>query len=309
MPAATARPVQQMVGAAHIGMAARNGRPGMFTWFSNLSVGNKIATVLVALFALWIVVMLPLWLIYAVVTAGFAGSNNNNGAPVDELPMAETFRQPIFGLKIAQAIKPPTPTPTPIPPTPIPTPQPTAPPVAKQVVQRVAPTPEPAPEELAVLAAPAAPVAPLPPLEWDNRLGPGGLPLLQGIGLTPAQVTSGQKYWRLIRMKFEDAGQESGNDHTIYVALLDSEGNRDEDEAVEISWDDAGTTQIERLDMFDDQKPKGDYCECNYNWPMYGAGYRVRVDDEFPSDQPYGMIMPMKRHVNYRLTFQLVTVP
>ncbi len=312
MPAATARPVQQMVGAAHIGMAARNGRPGLFTWFSNLSVGNKIATVLVGLFALWIVVMLPLWLIYAVVTAGFAGGNNNGNVPVDELPMAGDYRQPIFGLKIAQAVKPPTPTPEPPTPTPLPpTPEPTQPPAVKQVVQRVQPTAEPEllPQEAAVLAAPAAPAKPLPPLEWDNRLGPGGLPLLQGVGLTPANVAPGQTYWRLIRMKFEDAGQESGNDHTIYVALIDEQGNRVEDEAVEISWDDAGTTQIERLDMYSDQKPKGDYCNCNYNWPMYGAGYRVRVDDEHASDQAYGMIMPMHRHVNYRLTFQRVVVP
>lgn len=313
MPAATARPVQRMVGAAHIGMAARNGRPGMFTWFSNLSVGNKIATILVGLFALWIVVMLPLWLIYAVVTAGSTGGNNN-GVPSEELPITNAFRQPIFGVKIAQAIKPPTATPIPPTATPIPaTPKPTAVPVRKIAVVPVEPTPDPAAgtAESAILAGPAAAnIPPLPPREWDPRVGATAEdPLLNGIGVTDATVASGQQYWRLVRMKFDAAGQESGNDHTIYVSLIDEEGKRVDDKVVEISWDDSGTVQVERLDMYSDQKPKGDYCECNYNWPMYGAGYRVRVDDALPSDRAYGMIMPMKRHVNYRLTFQRVTMP
>lgn len=307
MPAATARPVQRMVGAAHVGMAMRNGRPGIFTWFSNLSVGNKIATVLVALFAAWIVVMLPLWLIYAVLTSGF-GNNNNNSVPEQELPIANVFRQP-FTAKIAQGIR--TATPTPIPPTPVP---PTAVPTQRPVVRKIAPKVEPttAPEaataEQSPLAVPAAPRPPLPPREWDSRLGPGGLPLLQDINVVDATVTSGQPFWRLIKMKFEDAGQESGNDHTIYVTLIDEEGKRVDDKVIEVSWDQGGAVEVQRLSI-SDQKPKGDYCECNYNWPMYGAGYRVKVDDSIPSDQARGMIMPMHRHVNYRLTYQRVIMP
>ncbi len=308
MPAATARPVQQMVGAAHFGMALKNRRPGLITWFSNLSVGNKIATILVALFALWIVVMLPLWLLYAILTSSFGG---NNSAPSEDLPivMGGGVRPLMIGAKIAQAVK--TATPTPLPPTPIPpTPVPT-----KKPVVRVAKIAEPtaAPE---VAAADAASVAepqtlnipPLPPREWDSRLGAGGLPLLQGIGVTDATVTSGQTYWRLIRMKFEDAGQESGNDHTIYVTLFDEQGKRVDDKVVEISWDESGALEVQRLTLAD-QKPKGDYCECNYNWPMYGAAYRVKVDDGIASDQARGMIMPMHRHVNYRLTFQRIVMP
>ena len=306
MPAATARPVQQMVGGAHVGMALRNGRPGIFTWFSNLSVGNKIALVLVVLFGLWIAIALPIALVIGIVSSG--GNNNNNTDPNQELPIVQTFRQPLFGLKIAQGIR--TATPTPIPPTQVPpTPAPTKKPVVKHVAQKVAPTVAPeAQPEAAVLAAPAAPVKPLPPREWDSRLGPGGLPLLQGVDVLDASVTSGQSYWRLVRMKFEDAGQESGNDHTIYVTLIDEEGKRIDDKVVEISWDQSGAVEVQRLSI-SDQKPKGDYCECNYNWPMYGAAYRVKVDDSIPSDQARGMIMPMHRHVNYRLTFQRVVMP
>lgn len=308
MPAATARPVQRMVQAAHVGMAVKNGRPGIFTWFSNMSVGNKIATVLVALFALWIVVMLPLWLIYAVLTAGFGG--NNNVDPGQDLPVVESIeRPPLFGGKIAQGIR--TPTPTPIPPTvPAPTRVPTKNPVLRQVAQRVEPTAvaELALSDGAVAQAEALNIPPLAPREWDSRVGATGDPLLQGIGVTEAAVTSGQTYWRLIKMKFEGPGQESGDNHNIYVTLLDEQGNRVDDKIVEVSWDESGTVEVQRLSI-SDQKPKGDYCECNYDWPMYGAGYRVQVDDSIPSDKAYGMIMPMKRHVNYRLTFQRVRVP
>lgn len=306
MPAATARPVQQMVGAAHVGMAMRNRRPGLMTWFANLSVGNKIALILVVLFAFWIAIMLPLTLIIGLLTSS---GNNNNNLPGDELPSVMGGIRPLlYGNKIAQAIKTATPTPTLVPPTPIPTEvPPTRRPAAKAPPPQeaaVAPTEDPA--AIAMAAAPVAP--PLPPREWDSRLGAGGLPLLQGIGVKDANVSSGQTYWRLIRMKFQDAGQESGNNHNIYITLLDEQGKRVDDKVVEISWDESGATEVQRFSI-SDQKPKGDYCECNYDWPMYGAGYRVRVDDAAPSDQPYGMIMPMHRHVNYLLTFQRVVVP
>lgn len=305
MPAATARPTRQMATASRAYRASS--RPGVVTWFSNLSVGNKIATVLVGLFALWIVVMLPLWMIYAVLTSGFGGNNNNSTN--EELPVVMGSVRPLlFGNKIAQAIK--TQTPTPLPPTEIPpTAVPTKKPAVKQQKKQVeaAPAPEQPTPEVAVAAA-AAPAKPLTPREWDSRLGPGGLPLLQEIGVEDAAVTSGQTFWRLIRMKFEDAGQESGNDHTIYVTLIDEEGRRVDDKVVQISWDQSGAVEVQRLSIAD-QKPKGDYCECNYNWPMYGAAYRVKVDDSIPSDRAYGMIMPMHRHVNYRLTYQRVTMP
>ncbi|MDL1897094.1 cyclic nucleotide-binding domain-containing protein [Anaerolineae bacterium CFX7] len=306
MPASTARPVQRVVGAAHMGMAVKNGRPGLVTWFTRLSVGNKIATILISLFALWIVVMLPLWMIYAVLTSDFGGNNNNNNG--DELPISMAPIRPILTGKLALKIK--TATPTPLPPTPIPpTPEPTKKPVVR-AAPKAQPTPELAPaQDPAVLAIAAAPQAPpLAPRKWDSRLGPGGLPLLQNIGVTEAAVSPGQKYWRLVDMVFQDAGQESGNDHTIYIKLIDENGARVSDKVVEISWDESGAIEIQRLSLAD-QKPKGDYCDCNYNWPMYGAGYRARVDDSIPSDKAYGMIMPMHRHVNYRLTFQRVTMP
>jgi hypothetical protein len=42
---------------------------------------------------------------------------------------------------------------------------------------------------------------------------------------------------------------------------------------------------------------------------MYGDRYAVHIDGALPSDMVTGMIMPMRRHVNYRVTFQRVVNP
>ncbi len=310
MPAATARIGASAPSVSHAyGVLPRRraARPGIVQWFSNLSPGNKIAAILVALFALWIMVMLPLWLIYAVLTSNFGGGSNTPAG--DELPLVFGGSRPLlFGNKIAMLRK--TPTPTPLPPTAVPTRVPTRKPVFKAVVNKVQPTapPDQAALAQATVAAAAAAIPPLPPREWDSRLGPGGLPLLQNIDVLDANVDHGQPYWRLVRMKFEDAGKESGNDHTIYVSLIDEHGQRVNDKVIEVEWDQSGAVERQRLSI-SDQKPKGDYCQCNYNWPMYGAGYRVRVADSIPSDTARNMIMPEHRHVNYRLTFQRVIMP
>lgn len=312
MPAATARPVQAAAQPYPTTRRARSQRPGLVQWFTQLSTGNKIAAILVSLFALWIVIMLPLWLVYALLTsAAFGGANDSNTLPPNELPfnIGGGSRPVLFGAKIAKAPRTATPTPTVPPPTPTPVPptaRPTRAPVksAPAVPVKV----EPPTAEAAPVVAQAAAVKPLPPVEWDSRLGPTGLSHLQQVDYDRVTVPSGQEFWKLVKMKFDDAGQESGNDHTIYVTLLDEEGKRVDDKVIEVSWDESGAVQAVRMSITD-QKPKGDYCECNYNWPMYGAAYRVKVADSIPSERAYGMYMPGHRHVNYRITFQRVVQP
>ncbi len=143
--------------------------------------------------------------------------------------------------------------------------------------------------------------APLPPVVWDPRLGPGGLPLLDQVRIIPAQVAPCQKYWRVVVVKFEDINQ-SGNDHTIYVKVLDENGNRATGERLHV-------TGTQGLSEYPNEKPAGDLCNCNFDFPMYGDAYSVHVDGALPSDIMAGMIMPMRRHVNYRITFQRVLNP
>jgi hypothetical protein len=84
--------------------------------------------------------------------------------------------------------------------------------------------------------------------------------------------------------------------------LKDESGKRAE---AKVKWWGEGSG-----DMPDDpQNSADDVCACNYALFMYGDGYGVKVVDQYPSDQATGMIMPMKRHVNYRVYYQLTTMP
>ena len=143
----------------------------------------------------------------------------------------------------------------------------------------------------------------LPPIYWDQRIGNGNQVLahLESVKLEPAAVAHGQKFWRAISVKFEDIS-ESGNDHTIYVKVLGEDGKR-------VDGKKAHLTSVGGLSEYPDEKPANDLCDCNYNYPMYGDGYGFNIEDQFPSDKVSGMIMPMRRHVNYRVTFQLTTNP
>jgi hypothetical protein len=140
-----------------------------------------------------------------------------------------------------------------------------------------------------------------PPLDWDSRLGPGGLPYLDQVRIISATVTSGQKYWRITKVKFENIN-ESGNDHSIYVKVTDENCWRVNGEKLVLS-------SVGGLWEYPEERPGDDWCNCNFFYPMYGDGYAVHIEDQYPSDKIAGMIMPMRRHVNYRITFQLTTKP
>lgn len=314
MPAAVTRPVQlkQNGNGAGTSSVAETGS-NVSRWFGSMSGVAKIQiAAVVLLLAVTLCVVVP----YAVfsVAQNFGGASSN--ASPKELPqnVAPEQRQSAgYALKIAKVE---TPTPTVVPPTKVP-PTATAVPTKKPAVIAAAPSgnnpaslittnsiAKPTPAGVAAAASVKAP--PLPPVQWDPRLGVGGLPLLQGIHLEKASVGSGQKFWMATIVKYEDIG-ESGNDHTIYIKVLDEDGRRIEDATAIISWDETGGGQVNRLTP-SDEKPAGDFCDCNYNWPMYGAGYAVSMEG-LPSDKVAGMIMPMKRHVNYRLTFQRFVMP
>jgi hypothetical protein len=150
------------------------------------------------------------------------------------------------------------------------------------------------------------PTTPLPPIYWDPRLGTGPqvLPHLENVRIIPASVSSCQRFWRAVSVVFQDVN-ESGNDHSIYVTVTDENGNRIDGQTLQVFSDTGGG-------IFPDQpieKPAGDPCNCNFAYPMYGDGYNVRILGSLPSDIVAGMIMPLKRHVNYRIIFQRTTNP
>jgi hypothetical protein len=265
-------------------------------WVGGLSVGGKLRFLTLGLLGIWFLGIVGPWTTVTTVSSAVGGLQltnapaNNSSKPA--VAAADTTNN--SANKVASAVQPTnTPQPTR-------TPAPTFTPKPKVVA--VVPTKAPAP---VVAAPPAAPVIPaLPPREIDPRLVPGSgktLPLVDKFKLIPATVASGQKSWRITKVVFEDIS-ESGNDHTIYVMIKDESGKR-VDAKVKLSGEGSG-------DLPDpEQKKIDDMCQCNYGIDMWGDGYAVKIADQYPSDQALGMIMPMRRHVNYRVYFQLVTNP
>ena len=325
MPAATTRPIAVASSASQFGTTFVP-RPTRSTYptvsiaarLAALSTGAKIKMAIIAFFAFWLLIVLPLGAILALASSSnFLGIFAAGSPPSQQLPANIQQGSPKISALIPGvgklAVREPTATSVPRPTSARtkPTAKPAAKPTAKPVVVlkvRSKPTAAAATSTPPALAQAAAVRPPLPPRLWDQRLGAGGLPLLTNIGVTDASVQSGQEFWRLIKMQFQDAGAESGNDHTIYITIYDESGKRVNAATVLVSWDQGGSIQLQRLGL-SDEKPAGDYCNCNYNWPMYGAGYRVKIDGSLPSDEAYGMIMPEHRHVNYLLTFQRVIMP
>jgi CRP-like cAMP-binding protein len=297
---------------------------GVANWFGSLSRGAKIRLVLVS--------MLLAWLLFIVVPAALISTlaaeevTNLQGAiafvqtvtPVpSETPLPTETPIPPTATPIpptetpvppTETPLPPTDTPTPVPPTETPVP-PTATPVPPTATP-VPPTPTPvpptatpvpvqaesAPEERAAAAA-VPQVAPQPARDLDPRLGP------LNVVIVPADVPPGQSYWRLVKAYWQDK-EESGNDHTIYVEVLDENGSRIVGQPVEIRWQDGS------LPVLTEDKPPYEYPA---NFPMYGTlgSYSVSVGG-LPSDTIQGLGMGtidqpgFTIHTNFLLTFQRV---
>jgi len=215
---------------------------------------------------------------------------------------------------------PPTATPTPVPPThtPLPTDTP-VPPTATPLPPTETPlptdtpvpptnTPKPKPTKAPATAAPAA-AAPnkaaalnkLPPRQVDPRIPALGVTVVE-----PQNLKAGQQYWRLTELRWQD-GNESGNDHTIYIEVKDQAGQRIVGQPIEVRWSSGSLT------IFVEDKPAPVY---GGNFPMYNTlgSYSVTIPG-LPSDTVVGMGMGTIEqpnftiHTNFFLTFQKVTVP
>ena len=270
-------------------------------WVSHLSWGARLRVVASGTLLLWLVfITFPITTV-TTVSSAVGGLQLLNQPAKSSSQGVQLVRSPSDSSggkgKVAYAVSTETPVPTKTPqPTATPKPKPTSAPVV-----RVAPTAVP------VAAAPAAPAIPaLPPIEWDPRLGSGAqvLPHLENVRIIPAQVAHGQKFWRAVKVKFENI-DESGSDHTIYVKIVDEKGARVDGKKLQVTSDTSGEVYPDQPN----EKSADDMCDCNYNYPMYGDGYDVQIIDSIPSDKVGGMVMPMRRHVNYKITFQLTTNP
>jgi hypothetical protein len=141
--------------------------------------------------------------------------------------------------------------------------------------------------------------AKLPPRKVDPRI-----PSLNVQIEEPSNLKAGQAYWRLVELRWQD-GSESGNDHTIYIEVLDEGGNRIVGQPIEVRWADGSLT------VTIEDKPTPIY---GANFPMYAClgSYSISVAG-LPSDTVVGMGMGTPEnpdftiHTNFFLTYQRVT--
>jgi CRP-like cAMP-binding protein len=278
---------------------AQSQGPGFLAELSDLitglSLGAKLRALTLVALAVWFFLVVGPFTTVTTVSSAVGGLQLSNSAPGgSQEKVASAARGNSAGpAKIAFLVPTNTPMPTRTPaPTFTPRPQPTA----VRVLPTRTPVPPPPPA--------VAPAPTLPPAEIDPRLVPGSgkdLPHVNQFKITPASVARGQKFWRITKVVFEDIS-ESGNDHTIYVMIKDESGKRTE---AKLKWWGEGSGDLPDQP----QKSADDMCNCNYGLYMYGDGYAIKIVDQYPSDQATGMIMPMRRHVNYRVYYQLTTMP
>jgi len=183
----------------------------------------------------------------------------------------------------------PTPTHTPTPlPTATPTPTETATPTPKPRVRRSSPTATPLPT--------ATPGPPPLTRSLDGRL------TLLGVHVEPVSVPLGQPYWRLVEARWTDEQQSRGK-HSIYIEVLDADGNRALGQRVVVEWASGSATLVVK-----DSPPP----ESGVNFPMYNTlgSYAVRVLG-VPSDRVGGLGLGTIEapnftiHTCFYLTFRL----
>jgi hypothetical protein len=183
----------------------------------------------------------------------------------------------------------PTDTPTPTPtftPTPTPTDTPTATPTPHPVRRRAT----------ATLTATPTPTNTPPPHWLDPRLA------ALNVRVEPVFVGLGQPYWRLVRARWTDE-RESAGKHSIYVEVLDANGNRAVGQQVVFQWADGS------LVLPVENPPPPDW---PVNFPMYNTlgSYAASLSGA-PSDRLVGMGLgtadapDFTIHTCFYLTFRL----
>lgn len=191
------------------------------------------------------------------------------------------------------------PTDTPVPPTNTPLPQEDEVALAEAETESAPPpTQAPPPPTNTPEPAPAAPSEPARNL--DPRLG------ALGVSVEPANVPSGQPYWRVTEIIWHDEDQAEGR-HSIFVNVLDENNERLVGQPVTVRWGGGSET------LPTEPKPFPEY---GMNFPMYAAGqsYSVWVEG-LPSDRVHGMGLgdldqrDWNIHVEYLITYQKVVKP
>jgi len=177
-----------------------------------------------------------------------------------------------------------TPTSTPVPTsTPLPThttaptgtPQPSATPTPLPTGTPLPAPTRPRPTGQPPTATPAAAVSTPLPLEWDLRVNLLNPP----IKLVGADVSPGQKYWRLVRLEWRKANE--GGNTLLYASTVNENGQPVWGQEVIVEHG-------PKESIYTDPKPGEPY---GANYPMYGTlnSYQVYVGGDLPSERVTGL--------------------
>jgi len=139
------------------------------------------------------------------------------------------------------------------------------------------------------------------PLEWDDRLND------RGATFVPAQTTSGQGFWRLVKAVWYNE-EESQGKHHILIDTLDISGRRQTGVELLIHWEDGSHT------LRFEAKPGEPYAA---NFAMYALApaYNATPNDGTPADRVDGMgLGDLQRptwpiHTSYGLTWRWTIAP
>jgi LysM repeat protein len=146
---------------------------------------------------------------------------------------------------------------------------------------------------------PAPPRAPqsrqeMDALDWDPRLD------AVNVRVEEAKVPPGQMYWRLIRAGYESPEESSGK-HQIGYTVLDENGAPCENQRVWQGWPE------DKTDAATDARGEATIpIWASYSPEEESGPYAAWVDGA-PCDRVVGMGLPLKRHVNFLLTWKKVT--
>ncbi len=148
-------------------------------------------------------------------------------------------------------------------------------------------------EQVPIEPATTSEPSPIPDeLEWDWRLD------ALAASIEFADVKTDQAYWKLVRAIYEGPG-ESNNEHQIYYAVVDQQNKPIEFHKVLQGWSDGST------DALTNERGEASIALWTSFTPERGeiGPYSAWVDG-LPSDRVLGLGLPLRQHVNFRLTWK-----
>lgn len=291
-------------------------------WVTGLSLGGRIRMMAIGGLFAWIALITVPAIAISVITSIVGGMEVSGTMPSKTATPPATSTTGVRpgnikdAPKIAYILPTDTPRPLPtatlVPPTAT-RPKPTAVPVTRapsptataRTVAASQPVLPPPPSS----ASPTAPLPALPNAQVDSRLGPGGLPHLQDTRVLSAGAPSGQKFWRVVSVGFEDQPSQSSGcgDHNIKVKVLDEDGKRFYGTKLVLTGGDPSPDYVEEKSQADAEN----MCGYNFSKETGGGSYTAWIQDSArPSDKVASMQgLPVKQHVSYVITFRLTTMP